>query len=1058
MLRRIIQVAAVFLLLVFLVLGALATVLPRYVETDEFQAGLRARATAALGTEVSWDHVEVGVLPPRVILDSLVVGSVAGGGADARVSASAVDLRFSLWPLLSRRLEMGSLMIRGLDLVVTRTDAGWVLPFGVAGEEGAVGETGSDPAAEGDASGGALDSGATAGGALALTLGRIQLSDAVIRLRDRALDREADWELSSFGFDAVEAAESGRYALTYDGDLVAGPTSMGPVDGEGELRLGGLGAGAIDLGFDLEVELDGAQIEPLVSYLPVRSGSGSLSGRLELEGEAGEVREIRADLRAANLSTQLAGIDVNGEMALQAVQRPGAASDFDVAIDFESGGRAELAGTRGVDSSISGKGRLDAVDSAAFASLFGEGRAVSGAISGDVAFATGGDGGIAAFDTDLVVSPFAYSDGTHQLSEGDLKVDLAFAQDGTGAGSFSLDGGFDGTARLPQTGARTLGGVVKAKLELDKADVAALPFDLSFEALPAGSLTGAIDVRGALSSRFSGAAGSGAGAGGGAKGESPIVLAGKLSLAARTGSAGPFDVDAAATLTEGGGMSAKGTVTRAGALNLVTQMKALDLALLAPFLSTDELRVAGQMSGPGRVAGPMSDPTRFDLDAEVANGELAMGEYEVLGPFGVKLGVDQPLSPRRAGAADLSLTNARVRYEGRFEKKAGIPAQLDTKFKPNAAGETEFESRLKLKNLDRIQIQGALGEASRMTLSASEIDLGEAAEFVPLLAAYGAAGKAALSDLAVEQSGAGRSLIRGKIALREVGLSIPDAGRVQLSGAVLGEGDRLRTEALQVVAGDVTIELEGYLEDPLGASRYAFSGRTVGKPEVNSLLSALTSKTDTVFGPLQFEGDLSGTIPEVGSFRDSMIGTLRFSVGEDVGGRIKGVSLLKAVLDQVPVLGGALLSKPFRGGRSVEDFFSDEFELMSGEFAVQDGALTAKTLRLAYQGYEASLTGSMQLADLSLDMTGDLLLNSDLVAVLVGAMGGDGTDRQPIEIPLARVSNTLSDPKVAMTSRTLVALPRLLLQATGLDRIREGLQEGLGKILNPSLPGIGGSE
>ena len=80
-------------------------------------------------------------------------------------------------------------------------------------------------------------------------------------------------------------------------------------------------------------------------------------------------------------------------------------------------------------------------------------------------------------------------------------------------------------------------------------------------------------------------------------------------------------------------------------------------------------------------------------------------------------------------------------------------------------------------------------------------------------------------------------------------------------------------------------------------------------------------------------------------------------------------------------------------------------------------------------------------------MTGELLLKSDLLHVLEGSVGADSARRKPIRIPLARVTQTLSDPKVEMTAETLAALPRLLFQATGLDGLATGLGEAIGRAL-----------
>jgi hypothetical protein len=80
-------------------------------------------------------------------------------------------------------------------------------------------------------------------------------------------------------------------------------------------------------------------------------------------------------------------------------------------------------------------------------------------------------------------------------------------------------------------------------------------------------------------------------------------------------------------------------------------------------------------------------------------------------------------------------------------------------------------------------------------------------------------------------------------------------------------------------------------------------------------------------------------------------------------------------------------------------------------------------------------------------MTGEMLLKIDLAHVFEGSAGGDSDRQKPIRIPLARVTGTLSDPKVEMTAETLAALPKILFQATGLDSLAIELGEAFVRAL-----------
>ena len=62
-------------------------------------------------------------------------------------------------------------------------------------------------------------------------------------------------------------------------------------------------------------------------------------------------------------------------------------------------------------------------------------------------------------------------------------------------------------------------------------------------------------------------------------------------------------------------------------------------------------------------------------------------------------------------------------------------------------------------------------------------------------------------------------------------------------------------------------------------------------------------------------------------------------------------------------------------------------------------------------------------------------------------------DREPIRIQLARVTNTLDDPKIVMTKENLAAIPKLLFQGTGLDTITFGIGKTVGDAIGRALDG-----
>src|SRR5690606_19128389 len=80
--------------LVLVALALVAALLPRWVASPEFQAALSARASEALGTPVAWERLSIGLLPPRVVIESpALVGEKQDADGAASIRADAIDLR-----------------------------------------------------------------------------------------------------------------------------------------------------------------------------------------------------------------------------------------------------------------------------------------------------------------------------------------------------------------------------------------------------------------------------------------------------------------------------------------------------------------------------------------------------------------------------------------------------------------------------------------------------------------------------------------------------------------------------------------------------------------------------------------------------------------------------------------------------------------------------------------------------------------------------------------------------------------------------------------------------
>jgi hypothetical protein len=506
-------------------------------------------------------------------------------------------------------------------------------------------------------------------------------------------------------------------------------------------------------------------------------------------------------------------------------------------------------------------------------------------------------------------------------------------------------------------------------------------------------------------------------------------------------------------LSDGSALTVEGTSTVDGVVDVEAELKTFDLAIARPFLPDPEMQIAGIASGTGRLVGALSSPEFFSMDLGIDGGAFKTSEYAVEGPFLATAKVKDPLA-RPRGRVDLDLTAARLEYLDQFMKAAGMRAEMTTRFVPEESGEIVFESKLKLRNIDEILLQGAIGETTSIAVTTSNFNLKGWSEVFPALAPYNANGMIRFEGIGVELVDGSPSQFGGKIAIRGIGLTVPEAGRLRMRGSILGEGTTIRTKGLRVLVAGATVGIKGVVEDPLGVGKFDLSVKTLGEAETNDLLSELTSAKDLVYGALVLNGNVTGAIGNEGGFYESLDGELRFSIGKEGGGRLRGVSILRTILDQIPLLGGAAkLTQPFRGDESVDDYFTERFEVIEGDFVIGAGLVDAKMLRLSYPGYEARLSGPLQLRNLGIDMTGEVLLKGDLVSSVGGMAGAEMDDREPIRIQLARVTNTLDDPKIVMTKETLAAIPKLLFQGTGLDTITFGIGKTVGDAIGRALDG-----
>lgn len=1026
-----IAVAAVAALFVA-AMGVLAVALPRLVNTPEFRTALAVRAGEALGTPVAWKQLEIGFFPPRVILDEpVLVGQDESVDSAASIRAQAIDLRLAWLPLLERRIAIESLVLHGVDLVATRTPDGFVLPE-IARRQPATEEKQDD--ASGDS-------------AFVLDLRELRLDDARVLVHDRTLSPPVDWRIESLSLTARGRSLGDPLELDGSARLFADARELGGVSTTGKLDL----EGEYALDFMLERILL-AELYPLLPDVEIEAGE--ISGPLSITGTGSALERITTDVEIAGLRVRARGVDLTGDLGVRAQRKADGKISFEASWAPPDSGGAGITGERSSAGDVELTAMLDALELAPFAALAGPDRTLSGRATGEVSLSTAA-GSVSRVETDLAIESARYADAKIDATG---KLDLALGVQGLAPESpvriqavFAPASG--GRVDVNATG--TVAGALRASLRFDAFDVKPLaPLWPSGTEL-AGKLTGELELESTaerelleLESRLR--------IGGARLIRSPVDVSGDLSLDARIEGSGPVELVAKGALADGGRIQIEGTSTRKGILDLRTELSNFDLAIVTPFLGSPDLAIAGRATGKGTLAGPYDALVSLSLDLALTSAALQMGDATVEGPLTIRLDLAKPFTTERSGTLALGLSEARVVKGTIFQKPAGVRLEATTRFENGGPDETRFDGRIALHNIDELLLRGTVGPKMSASITSSSFDLKGWSSMLPALAQYEPAGVMAFEGFSVERSAGAQDRFAGRIVLRSVDLTMPGAGRVRLRGNGVGSGERIVLNGFSATLHGLTLGLEGRVEDPLATARFDVAAHSIGEAEVNDFVSGLSAARDTVFGALRFDAQLAGIAGGEASLYDTLSGNVRFTVGESGGGRLRGVSLLRTTLAQIPLLGGAnRLAARLRENPDAPDYLGESFELLEGDLAVGAGEIDARTLRIRYRGHEARLTGRMQLEGLGLDMRGELLLDAPLVAALAGRPASELAGRGPVRIPLARVTNTLSDPKVSLSAETLASVPQLLLLTTGAGRVVDKAMGKVGDAVGDAIGKVG---
>ncbi len=313
--RILIRVLGGLVALLVLAGVALAVMLPRLVGSEGVRTRIVDAARDATGREFSYGELDVGILPPRLLVTEARLAGETDAAAPMLESAD-VQLRLALMPLLARSVVVDSLVVEGATLRLVRTAEGIELPEPEPEAEAATGgQPQPEPARE--AAPAAAES-----GDMALAVRRIDLRDVRLVLEDRAVTPPVTWDLG--GLDAEVRGRSLDEPL--DVDLSATLASGGRFDLRGRVTPGG--------SLDLAVDLREVDLAPAAPYLgDGRKVAGRVSGSVAAKGETPDNPSLVVDLRLADADVVLDDLTLTGGARIEADLEQVAAPTGRFAID-----------------------------------------------------------------------------------------------------------------------------------------------------------------------------------------------------------------------------------------------------------------------------------------------------------------------------------------------------------------------------------------------------------------------------------------------------------------------------------------------------------------------------------------------------------------------------------------------------------------------------------------------------------------------------------------------------------------------------------------------------
>ncbi|HEM45575.1 MAG TPA: DUF748 domain-containing protein, partial [Alphaproteobacteria bacterium] len=442
----------------------------------------------------------------------------------------------------------------------------------------------------------------------------------------------------------------------------------------------------------------------------------------------------------------------------------------------------------------------------------------------------------------------------------------------------------------------------------------------------------------------------------------------------------PIDIRGEAVLASGGRLSLEGTATLDGSVDGRVRMEEIEVDpawIPSDPSATGRITASGDVDVAGRLTAPERLHGRISLHAHA----LSLGDVVVDGPVDLEVG----RVADAASAYDFSVeaTRSRIVPSPRLVKPPDTPASARGRIDLAPTGDVA----LRFDRLVLGEMTGTgsvrLGESTLFALDAEPFALEGLRAMVALDTELPVSGRMSVEGLRVVLRPAS---IEGEVGLDAVRVGLPGGGAIELDGRLVGRGDAIDLSGFEMRIGEQPLAVTGRVRDPLGERAFAIRLASRGVLRTDALLAGLDpSLAGTLSGPMQIEGAISGVTGEVvdaATLVGSLDGRVAIDIGRQVGdgqegGRLVGLSALAEILRGLEALGAlARLGRGLPGGSvpALDAYASDRFDRLEAHFTMHDGLLETDRLRVEYPQYGLGLQGTVQLADLSLDLEGEMAI------------------------------------------------------------------------------------